>query len=85
MTRFYIGLSLGFKNTDNLTYPVKKIASAIKRIGGENVRTAKYLGESVVTFSAKTQDAANLYAVHASMDVYPNKRSSVLAAYKWNG
>lgn len=81
MTRFYIGLSIGQKS-DGLTYPVKRIASAISRIGGENVRSAKYMGETVVTFDAKTQDAANLFAVHASAEVYPRHRSSVLAAYK---
>ena len=83
MPRYYIGLSIGQKS-DGLTYPVKKIASAVSKIGGENVRTAKYMGETVVTFDAPTQMTANLFAAHASAMVYPQYRSSVLDAYKKN-
>ena len=83
MTRFYIGLSIGQKS-DGLTYPVKRIMSAVSKIGGENVRSAKYMGESVVTFDAPSHATANLFAVHASAMVYPQYRSSVLAAYKKN-
>ena len=79
MPRYYIARTSIF---DDRKYDSNAIAAAIRRIGGKNVRLALYHGWSnqpkVVCFDAPSDSAADLYAAHASNDVFPKNRSSLI-------